>query len=243
MRIPRKPRKAYEKRVDLTAYRRLLRFVRWMTPHLSADDVLRMLPEADAWSRREWARQGRLLAQALAGEQTRPLAELVPYVVIGWGRTSGRWARDLLAGRRYANEPVRLRKRPPTMRGLCRLAEDLRRTLDRLLHEGEWAVGDIADEIDGRIVKTFHPIGVGGRAGHSRFMEVIQGNDFRVYCFAVLARLLDEGHGWRLTRCDQCRGFFLKTRRDPPGRPSRFCSEPCRRGWHNPRRPRKGGQA
>jgi hypothetical protein len=253
MKTPRRPRqrprKEYERRVDLTPYQRLLRFIRWMRPNLSIEDLLRMLPEADAWSRREWARQARLLVQALAGEQTvagertRTLAELVPYVVIGWGQTSGRWERDLLKDRRYANEPVWLRKRPPTITGLCRLADDLRRVLDRLLQEGEWAVGDIADEIDGRIVKTFHPVGVGGRAGHSRFMEVIQDNDFRVYCFALLARLLDEGHGWRLTRCDQCRGFFLKTRRDPPERPSRFCSEPCRRGWHNPRRPRKGGQA
>jgi hypothetical protein len=29
MRKPRKPRKAYEKRVDLAPYRRLLRFIRW----------------------------------------------------------------------------------------------------------------------------------------------------------------------------------------------------------------------
>jgi hypothetical protein len=239
----RRPRKQYERRVDLTPYQRLLRFIRWMKPAVSVDDVLRMLPEADSWSTREWTRHRRLLGQALAHEQTRTLAELVPYVVVGWGRKSGRWERDLLAGRRYTNEPVWLRKRPPTIRGLCRLADDLRRPLDRWLQEGEWAVGDIADEIDGRIVKTFHPVGVGGRAGHSRFIEVIKDNDFRVYCFGLLARLLDEGHGWRLTQCDQCRGFFLKTRRDPPDRPSRFCSEPCRRGWHNPRRPKKGGQA
>ncbi len=91
------------------------------------------------------------------------------------------------------------------------------------------AVADIAGEIDGRIVKTFHAVGVGGRAGHSCFMEMIKDNDFRVYCFWLLARLLDEGHGWRITQCDQCRGFFIKTRRDPSWRPSRFCSEPCRR--------------
>jgi len=241
MRKPRKPRKAYEKRVDLAPCRRLLRFIRWMTPALSAEDMLRMLPEADTWSTREWAKQTRLLEQALGGEQTRTLTELVPYFVIGWGRKSGRWARDLLEGRRYSNEPVWLQKRPPTIRDLCRLANDLRRTLDILIREGEWVTfGDIADEIDGRIVKTFHWVGSRGSARNSGFMEVIKDNDFRAYCFWLLARLLDGGHGWRVSECDQCQGFFLKTRRDPPGRPSRFCGEQCRRDWHNPRRPKKG---
>lgn len=241
MRKPRRPRKAYEKRVDLAPYRRLLRFIRWMTPALSAEDVLRMLPESDTRSTREWAKQTRLLEQALGGEQTRTLTELVPYFVVVWGQKSGRWTRELLDGRRYTNEPLWLRKRPPTITGLCRLADDLRRTLDLLLQQGEWVAFDcIADEIHGRIVKTFSWVGPRGATGHSRADEEIKDNDFRTYCFGLLARLLHEGHGWRVTQCAKCRGFFLKTRRDPPGRPSRFCGEQCRRDWHNPRRPRKG---
>jgi hypothetical protein len=250
MKRPQKLRKDYEKRVDLTAYHRLLRFIRWMNPDLSAEDVLRILPESDTWSSREWAKQGHLLEQALAGEQTLAgertctLPELIPYFVIGWGRKSGRWIHELLDGRRYTNEPVRLRKRPPTIRGLCRLANDLRRTLDILLQQGEWVAFDcIADEIDGCIVKTFYWVGPRGPMGRSHSMEVVKDNDFRAYSFGLLARLLDEGHGWRVAQCAQCRGYFLKTRRDPPDRPSRFCSEPCRRGWHNPRRPKKGGGA
>lgn len=241
MKRSQKPRKDYEKRVDLAPYRRLVRFIRWINPALSAEHVLRILPEADTWSSREWAKQGQRLKQALAGERTCTLPELIPYFVIGWGRKSGRWTRELLDGRRYTNEPLWLGKRPPTITGLCRLADDLRRTLDLLLQQGAWVAFDcIADEIDGRIVKKYSWVGPRGAAGYSRADEEVKDNDFRTYCFALLARLLHEGHGWRVTQCDQCRGFFLKTRRDPPGRPSRFCSEQCRRDWHNPRRPKKG---
>jgi hypothetical protein len=236
-----KLRKTYEKRVDLKPYQRLLRFIHDMTPVLAIEDVFRILPEAEAWSSRAWATHIRLLKQALARDQTQTLAELIPYFVVGWGRKSGRWTRELLDGRRYAYEPVQLRKRPPTIRGLCHLANDLRRTLDIMLQQGEEAAFDcIADEIDGRIMKTFHRVGPSGRARNSRVMEVAKDNDFRTYCFWLLLRLIDEAHGWRLTQCDQCHGYYLKTRRDPPGRPSRFCGEQCRRDWHNPRRPKKG---
>jgi hypothetical protein len=39
-----KPRKSYQRRVDLVTYQRLMRFLRWISPELSPTDVLRMLP-------------------------------------------------------------------------------------------------------------------------------------------------------------------------------------------------------
>jgi hypothetical protein len=293
MKKAQKPRKDYEKRVDLTPYHRLLRFIRWMNPDLSAEDVLRMLPESDTWSALQLKNHARTLVEVLSclaerdaslvkkvwgPGRTLTLAGLVPYVVIGRWRWPV-WPKSppgsptgirppiryplpedvgtaphgdlraaiqggLLQAGRYANNPVLLRRKPATVRGLCRLAADLRDILRALQAHGPFAVvGQIADEIDEKISSMFSwgQLGEGGES--SLFTTKIVDNSFRAYCFWRLAQLIHEQHVWRLARCVQCEQFFLKTRRDPPDRPSRFCSEPCRRGWHNPRRPKKGGSA
>jgi hypothetical protein len=61
----RKTYKPYEKRIDLTDYQRLLRFVRWMRPDVSATDVLRMLPASDRWSEEAIHAKATDLMQAL----------------------------------------------------------------------------------------------------------------------------------------------------------------------------------
>src|SRR5262245_18459514 len=98
MQRPQKPRKDYEKRVDLTPYHRFLRFIRWMRPALSAEDVLRMLPESDTSSALQLREHARALVEVLsclAERDASPIEEvwgtgrpitlagLVPYIVIG----------------------------------------------------------------------------------------------------------------------------------------------------------------
>jgi hypothetical protein len=141
-----------------------------------------------------------------------------------------------------------LEGRAPTIEGLCQLASDAREALRGLGEGNNKAAGPhlIASAIDGKVVRR---LGWGitqeqvRRREAPRFMftDDVEGFDFGTHCFWLLANLLAEGHAWRVTSCEQCKGFFLKTRRDPPERPSRFCSEQCRRDWHNPRRPKKGG--
>jgi hypothetical protein len=290
MRKPAKLRKNYEKRVDLTVYCRLLRFIHWMNPVLSAEDVLRMLPEVDKWKAEELTKRARVLRRTLESlpgrhvasmelvwgrSRTVTLEEFVPYIVIGrwpwptWPTVPGRMGArapapiryplpealgivppgdleaaiigGLLHVTRYANYPVLLEGDPPTTMDLCKLASELRETIHAMLEQGVSAVaGRIADEIEGRVIKTFHCEQSPQSKARFFFLDEILDNDFRAYCFWVLARLLAEGHGWRIACCAQCQGFFLRARRDPPNRPSRFCSDQCRRDWHNPRRPKKG---
>ncbi len=237
-----KTRKPYEKRYDLTPYRRLLRFVRWMSPTLSAEDVLQMLLNTEKdWHAEHLARHASLLESAAMEDGNPTLAELVPAIVIGrwhWpSRRTGAW----LQARFYSNDPVLLEGKPPTSDGLWHLAQELRETLDLLLQHGPWFItGRIKDALEGGVIQEFFGLPQRGQPMCFYFFEMIANNNFRVYCFWLLARLLVDGQVWRLGRCRQCGVAFLKTRRDPPDRPSRFCSDQCRRGWHNPRRPMKG---
>jgi hypothetical protein len=276
--------------VDLSAYRRLLGFIRCMNSALSAEDVLRMLPEADTWLTTDLSKRARSLNQAVENlsecyahsmelvwghSRIVTVAELVPYIVVGrwawprwptlrnstdasvaaplryplpgilgWvphGYPEAALVREILHLGRYADSPVLLEGKPPTTAGLCQLADHLRETLHDMQAQGPFViVGRVADEIEGRVIKALH--GEQSFRGHGRvfFRDEVVDQDFRAYCFWLLAQFLAEGHCWRLGSCMQCDGLFLKTRRDPPARPSRFCSEPCRRGWHNPRRPKKG---
>jgi hypothetical protein len=248
----RKPYKPYEKRVDLADYQRLMRFLRWMNPQLSAEDALRMLPESDAWSARQLKERARTLDKDLTQPRQLPrpfpLRVLIPYIVANkWGwpvkTPDGRY----LQGTRLVAAPtlpygevifpILLKNRYPTIKGLCRLASDLRKPLQYYIEGKEaWAGGRIATAIEGRIVLRL----VRTRERGFQWTNEVEDLDFRVYCFWLLGQLLVEGHAWRVACCVQCAGFFLKTRRDPPDRPSRFCSEQCRRDWHNPRRPKKG---
>jgi hypothetical protein len=255
----RKTYKPYEKRVDLEAYQRLMRFLRWMTPQLSPEDALRMLPEADDWTVQQLKENARQLADDLARPNSMSLEALIPYIVTGiWGWPSNKRYTYILSdeqgttsfvlptlppGRRPTAEPVLLVRRFPTIEGLCQLASDVQEVLRYL------AAGDtshpfelIGTAIEDRIVRRFARSTKWREADQFLFRDAIRGHDFRAYCFWLLAKLLAEGHAWRVTSCIHCGGFFLKTRRDPPQRPSRFCSELCRRGWHNPKRPKKGVQ-
>jgi hypothetical protein len=290
MKKSRTPPKVYERRIDLTAYHGLLRFIRGMHPGLSAADVLRMLPEVETWTTEELSKRARILDQAVESlpkhyaysmervwghSRTVTVAEFVPYIVIGrwkwpswptlrsstgasippplryplpgilgWvphGYPEAALVRELLHLGRYADSPVLLEGNPPTTAGLCKLADDLRETLQDMQEQGRFAVlGRVNDEIEGRVIKALHWERSLKGEGKVFYRDEVADQDFRVYCFGLLAQFLAESHGWRLVRCLQCDGLFLKTRRDPPGRPSRFCSEPCRRDWHNPRRPKRG---
>jgi hypothetical protein len=258
-RTRRKPYKAYEKHVDLTPHHRLMRFLRWMTPRLSYEDVLRMLPESDAWSAQQLLERAQILAEAPGNER----AILVPYIVTGhWGwpvrptfppgvpedvrRFFGHF---YLQGRRLEprprlpreqpifGEPVLLAGHPPDLNGLCHVATDVRQSLRTMMESGPgWAFLDIARQIEGGVVRRLLCSQRIGEEVQFAFKDAVAGNDFRVYCFWLLTKLLAEGHVWRMAGCVQCGGCFLKSRRDPPGRPSRFCGEHCRRAWHNPRR-------
>lgn len=290
MKPRRKPRKPYEKRVDVRPYQRLMRFLRWMTPTLAPTDVLRMLPESDAWLTTHVSDHADNLEEALRYAQNVPeqraclttLAELVPYVVVGkWSwptplkfaadlpenfkrffghflqqgserilrQEIGTKRTDIVKSLRWAlprkppafGEAVLLKGTTPTIKSLCQLAEDVREPLHRIVEKGpRFAYRPIAQQIQGRVVRTFTWVQEIGQDVQFRFEDTIAGNDFRAHCFWLVARILAEGHAWRIAPCEQCGRVFLKTKQDPPERPGRFCSEQCRRGWHNPRRPKNG---
>lgn len=261
-RTRRKPYKPYEKHVDLTPYQRLMRFLRWMNPGLSPEDVLRMLPECEAWSAQQlWER-----AEIMAVASTKERAVLVPYIVTGhWGwpvrpklppgvpeHVRRFFGRLYLHGTRLEprpsppctetlfGAPVLLAGHPTTVKGLCQVANDVRGTLRTLMDRGpRGAVRYIATQMGGRVVRQLVWSQRIGEDVQFAFKDAVAGNDFRVYCFWLLARLLAEGQVWRIAYCVQCGECFLRTRHDPLNRPSRFCGNYCRRAWHNPRRLQK----
>jgi hypothetical protein len=144
--------------------------------------------------------------------------------------------------------PVWLGGHPPTVETLCQVADDVRDTLQRLMEEWPLVSLDTYRLIDQEIAERL-TLGLVMRDDFTKppqertsfaFTEAIRGNDYRAYCFWQVARLLVHGHVWRLAHCIQCGHVFLKTRQDPPGRPSRFCRDACRQAWHNPRRAMRG---
>jgi hypothetical protein len=263
-RMPRKrsrrtPYKPYENHVDLTAYHRLTRFLRWMNPGLSPEDVLRMLPESETWPAQRLRECAEILLLASAEERV----VLVPYLVTGyWGwpvrpklPPNGPDHVRRFFGRLYLQgtslepiprlppeqpifgEPVLLAGHPPDLKGLCQVAADVRQSLRTIMESGpRRAFRYIATQMGGGVVRQLVWSQRIGEEVQFAFKDTVAGNDFRVYCFWLLAKLLAEGHVWRMACCVQCGGCFLKTRRDPSNRPSRFCGEHCRRAWHNPRR-------
>jgi hypothetical protein len=242
-RTRRKLHKPHEKRVDLTAYQRLMRFLRYMSPTLSATDVLRMLPESDGWSVQQLKERATKLSEDLA---IWSLAHLIPDIVTGawgWGMPLPHGAHSMIDPTEFPREFAWGSPAPRwgdafTVERLCRLAGELREVLQDVV------AGDAASA--GERIRRH----LGGQIVLQRLLTPEQGfqwptsRDERLsfdrYCFWLMTKLLVEGHRWRVATCVQCGGFFLKTRRDPPDRPSRFCSDQCRRDWHNPRRPKKG---
>ena len=274
------PRRPYQKRVDLQAYQRLFRFLRWMHPELSVGDVLRMLPEAEEWTEVKWQSAEALLTAVLACPDTVDVPTLATMIATGdWGwpqplmipdeppedyrrffskfSRQGRSLAIYLPGRPDSQAmtlidglrsdrimrgiPVQLQGRLPTIAGLCEVAEALKDLMQKIIEQRKRAIlgsyRRIAKEIDGRIAGRFQwrsEMRAGeGRVDTYQFVSRIQDDDFRVYAFYSLARLLAEGHIWRLVRCERCEAFFLKAKRDRPERPTRFCREACRRTWHN----------
>jgi hypothetical protein len=289
-----KPRKAYEPRVDLMSYQRLMRFLRWMSPELNATQVLRMLPQSDGWTRESLGRYAAELASNLkrTGES---LSALVPWAVIGaweWPTKS-----RIIEGHRVyyqgnvgegpihtvdwpglphvrlmgpalpwkgleRGEPVLLNGQFPTVESLTHLATDLRDILDDLCEadipriyqrwgnlappfpdfyqDGELrALTRLKTRIAGKVavsIQLFFPRGDGTRRSGWRIEERPTNYDFAAYAAWLLVQLIRDGHAWRVTRCTSCQGWFLRVRRDPANRPAHFCSDECRRAWHNPRR-------
>jgi hypothetical protein len=299
-----KPRKPYEKRIDLNDYQRLLRFLRWMAPAVSAVGVLRMVPESDRWREEIIPAKANILtralrqAQRLTGPDARvsTLEALIPYIVCGrwaWPETieASHWMVQAIRRQNQDNHlvfrrqpashilgrddddpvtmlsrglpqqpagrpppsgaPVWLGGQPPTVEGLCQVADDVRHILQRLMDESPLISDDtfrlIGQEVNEGLTVVLNRRGDDDHPPPKRisfvFTEAIRGHDFQAYCFWQVARLLVQGHAWRLIPCVQCRHVFLKTRQDPSSRPSRFCGDGCRRAWHNARRPKKGKEA
>ncbi len=242
----RKPPKPYESRVDLKPYRRLIQFSNW-SPQTSKLKDPTLVPWAvymGTWRgearidrmmlrRRElWLKRRKRFGE-VSGIRVYPPADLAKEI-----ERSG-----------FLNPPVLLNGREPTTRGLLRLAEEVRGVLRILMEAGHdhyrqlyawWAIKDHDRDQVGlqMILIASGPPGQRKRHGFA-LVPTARRQDFRAYCFYLLARLMADGHAWRAAKCAQCNKFFLKVRRDPPSRPSRFCKEECRRNWHNERR--KGG--
>jgi hypothetical protein len=305
-------RKPYERRIDLAPYQRLMRFVCWMSPTLTAMDVLRMIPESESWTHEQAIRYASDLDDAIAHgvEPLRggapgalpvmvrpriatfkePLAALVPWAIIGgwtWptrsrviqGQTiyyQGDPAKGPVRGVEShglpyvgglplgvrppvmeQGKPVWLEGELPTVTGLCHLAADLRDILEDLwdsdveriqhrwgslalpfpdfLTNGEVrALCRLGPRIRGKITLGVS-ISYQWRTTWS-IQERIRDYDFAAYGAWMLVQLIRDGHAWRVARCTSCEAFFLRIRHDPPDRPARFCSDLCRRAWHNPRR-------
>jgi hypothetical protein len=290
-----KPRKPYERRIDLAPYQRLMQFLRWMSLGLQVIDVLRMLPQSENWTPGRLAREAETLSRRLE-QWGVPVAALVP------GAVSGTWtwppaSREVRGERaspegiiersvqplpaRYGGVPRVRRRSPadpwvgltpggaellggdlPTVEGLCRLADELRDILEDLCetdtarirqrwgtppvpvpdfyHNGEArALFRLRLRVNGKITLSLtmvHPRETGTRRTGWRIEEQPQEHDFATYAAWQLVRVIRDGHAWRLTRCTSCQAWFLRVRRDPTDRPARFCSDVCRRAWHNPRR-------
>lgn len=288
-----KPRKSYQRRVDLAPYQRLMRFLRWMSPELSPLDVLRMLPQSEKWNTEQLARYVADLSRAIeqSGES---LATLVPWAVIGrWGwPTKSRvieghtmyYQEDPDTDRIRAVRPpglphvmlsqgiawvgleqgqaVLLDGQFPTVEGLCRLATFLRDVLEDLcetdisrirqrwgervplvldfFNNGEVrAVIRLEPSIHGRITPSIRIVSrhEGGTPRSTWYIEEHpQGYDFAAYCAWMIVQMIRDGHAWRVTRCTSCQAWFLRVRRERQGQPRHFCSDACRRAYHNPRR-------
>jgi hypothetical protein len=155
-------------------------------------------------------------------------------------------------------EPVCIDGQFPTIAGLCHLAADLRDILDDLCDtdvvriQGRWgtlalpfpdfstngevrALCRLGQRIQGKITLGVSLQFASGRTAW-RIEEHLQGYDFAAYGAWLLVQLIRDGHAWRVTRCTSCQAWFLRVRHDPTDRPARFCSDECRRAWHNPRR-------
>jgi hypothetical protein len=159
-------------------------------------------------------------------------------------------------------EAVLLDGELPTIEGLCQLASKLRDILDDLCEtdiariQQRWGrdITTPADFYRNGEVRAFCSLRLlvnekitlfipfpdrrdnGRRQPKWRIEEHARDNDFATYGEWLLMQLIRDGHAWRVMRCTSCQAWFLRVRRDPPGRPARFCSDVCRRGWHNPRR-------
>jgi hypothetical protein len=294
-----KPRKPYEKRVDLTPYQRLLRCLRWMSPELTTVAVLRMFPYSDGWSSSQLQRYAADLDRYVTRGGDTSLPALVPWVAIGaWGwpvKTREIEGHEVLYWEEHPGclnvvrppglphvwllapglpmsglergEPVLMDGQFPTGDGLCHLANELKDILSDLIdtddqrirqrygedlsrfppdftQNGEMrAILRLGPRVRGRVsprVRVSYPSSSDRSAWHIE--EAPDDYEFASYCYWLLLQLIRDGHGWRVACCDQCHGFFVKPRRDPSDRPSRFCGEVCRRAWHNPRRPKKGSR-
>jgi hypothetical protein len=159
-------------------------------------------------------------------------------------------------------EPVLLNGQFPTVEGLCHLAADLRDILEELCDtdisriQQRWgnmalplpdffengearALARLGPRIQGRIT-LYVKLSYRRRDGTGRTVwsieESPQDYSFPAYCYWQLVQFIRDGHAWRVTRCTSCQARFLRVRRDPNNRPARFCSDACRRAWHNPRR-------
>lgn len=172
-------RRRYQRRVDLSAFQRLCRFVRWTAPDLEARDVLRILRVSQQWSTAELARHADHLERIWA-KNGHTLAEAVPEAVTGefqaLGHLPGRRGRSLpreedLSGvwltlpglgqvdygpnwprSPWERVPSLLQGLPPTVAALRELVDDLRDVLSCLV-EGPEGFGHsrIADRLAGQV--------------------------------------------------------------------------------------------
>jgi hypothetical protein len=155
-------------------------------------------------------------------------------------------------------EPVLLEGQFPTVTDLCELAVGLKNIVEDLYHndieriQREWgtfappfrdfftngevrALCRLRPRISGKITLGISLHSASERTTWS-IQERIRNYDFAAYGAWLLVQLIRDGHAWRVTRCTSCQGWFLRVRRDPANRPAHFCSDECRRAWHNPRR-------
>ncbi len=229
----RKPPKPYQKWVNLEPYQRLILFSHWDPATSNVKD-----PALVPWE----VYRGRVGRKMWLRRRKSPLMAKLEPSGIWWNPDVVQDEAKEVESAAFLNPPVLLSGREPTTRGLLRLAEEVRGVL-RILYrqiDAWWAVKDhVRDHVGLQMIEIAS--GPPGQRMHHGFALVptARKQDFRAYCFYLLARLMADGHAWRAAKCAQCNKFFLKVRRDPPGRPSRFCKEECRRNWHNERR--KGG--
>jgi hypothetical protein len=87
----------YRRRLDLDAFHRLCRFVRWAGPDLEARDVLRILSHAEGWSTVQIDRTAEKLGQELARRTLTP-AQVVPAAVTENGTVAGRSGSEAAQG-------------------------------------------------------------------------------------------------------------------------------------------------
>ncbi len=235
----RKPPKPYQKWVNLEPYQRLIWFAYWDPATSNVKD-----PALVPWE----VYRGRMGRKMWLRRRKSPLLSKLETTGIWWNPDVEEEAQQI-GSAAFLNPPVLLNGRDPTRQGLLRLAEEIRAILHLLAEAGQdyyaqveaWEVlrHRVQDQVGLQMILIASgPPGQRKRHGFA-LVPTARKQDFRAYCFYLLARLMADGHAWRAAKCAQCNKFFLKVRRDPPGRPSRFCKEECRRNWHNERR--KGG--